>query len=429
MGFFSKIAEVLSKGVSTASFKQVVVHPRLGPVTFHRRKGSKNIRLSVSASGGLLLSYPWLVSLNQARAFLDNHEAWAQAALEKVRQRTQNKRTLLPQEVEALRKKAKAELLPRLAQLAQQYHFSYNQSFIKNNKSNWGSCSAVNNINLNLKLILLPEHLRDYVILHELCHTRIKNHGPRFWMLLNSITDGKAKMYAKELKQLKIIILSTLLLIAVACNKHHDDLPPEKETVEFQEPELDASYYWNWEQKVPVQKMDGKFYVEFYTAQEDEIIDECEKAGITIHTIHKKGDYFGHVHTYNPGVAKFTGRMAAFIEGSYEQSATLLSSMLYWSHFYQYMSGEEIKITSLFTGVMSPKATIAQLEQLAKKYSVEMIGRDIYTSNWYHFACTTLSKGDALEMANLFSMIGPFAIAIPNIIGAGSVGAGSLCDE
>jgi len=185
MGFFGKIK---------------VEHPRLGPVTFYRRKGSKNIRLSVSASRGLLLSYPWHVSFTRAQDFLEKQEAWALSALERARQRSQAKPAFLPQEIEVLRKKAKAELLPRLAQLAHQHNFAYNQSFIKNNRSNWGSCSGMNNINLNLKLMLLPEHLRDYVMLHELCHTRIKNHGPRFWALLNSFTDNKAKVFAKELR-------------------------------------------------------------------------------------------------------------------------------------------------------------------------------------------------------------------------------------
>jgi len=188
MGFFGKIE---------------VAHPRLGPVTFYRRKGSKNIRLSVSASRGLLLSYPWHVSIAKAQAFLDSHESWAQAALERARQRSQNKPTLSPEEIEDLRKKAKAELLPRLAQLAHQYNFCYNRSFIKNNKSNWGSCSGVNNINLNLRLVLLPEDLRDYVMLHELCHTRFKNHGDRFWALLESVTNGNARIYAKNIKQLQ----------------------------------------------------------------------------------------------------------------------------------------------------------------------------------------------------------------------------------
>ncbi|MDR2585275.1 MAG: M48 family metallopeptidase, partial [Prevotellaceae bacterium] len=180
--------------------KQVIEHPQLGSVTFHRRKGSKNIRLSVSHSEKLLLSYPWFVSLRQAQNFLKDHEAWAQTALEKVRKRYQNHPTPSPREVELLRQKAKETILPRLEQLAHLHSFSYNKSYIKNNKSNWGSCSAANNINLNLRLILLPEYLRDYVMLHELCHTRIKNHGQHFWTLLNGFTDGLAKVYAKELR-------------------------------------------------------------------------------------------------------------------------------------------------------------------------------------------------------------------------------------
>jgi len=181
--------------------KQTLVHPRLGHVTFNRRKGSKNIRVSVSALRGVLVSYPWYVSFTQARDFLEKHEAWALAAMEKVQQRSQNHHTLSPQEVEIMRRKAKDVLLPRLSELAHQHHFSYNKVFIKNNRSNWGSCSGVNNINLSLKLVMIPEHLRDYVMLHELCHTRIKNHGAQFWALLNSVTEGKGRELAKELKR------------------------------------------------------------------------------------------------------------------------------------------------------------------------------------------------------------------------------------
>ena len=180
--------------------KQIIEHPRLGPVTFHRRKGSKNIRLSVSTDGKLLLSYPWYVSFAQAHNFLEQQEHWARTALEKAKQRRQQQPALSPQEVELLRRKAKETLLPRLAQLAQQHRFTYNKAFIKNNKTNWGSCSGANNINLNLKIVLLPEYLRDYVMLHELCHTRIRNHGPHFWALLNSLTNGEAKTFAKELR-------------------------------------------------------------------------------------------------------------------------------------------------------------------------------------------------------------------------------------
>jgi len=200
MGLLGKIERILKKPNAPAPYKRVVEHPRLGRVTFHRRKGSKQIRLSVSARRDLLLSYPWRLSFEQAWAFLEKHESWALAALEKVRQHAQNQPPRSLKELFLLRQKAKAELPSRLAALAQQHQFSYNKLFLKNNVSNWGSCSAANNINLNLRLVLLPPHLSDYVILHELCHTRFKNHGPDFWSLLNSLTEGKAKAYAKELR-------------------------------------------------------------------------------------------------------------------------------------------------------------------------------------------------------------------------------------
>ena len=105
--------------------------------------------------------------------------------------------------IEALRAQAKAELPPRLAELASQHGFTYNKVFIKNNVSNWGSCSSLKNINLNLRLVTLPPELRDYVILHELCHLRYLNHGPQFHALLESVCPGHREL-AKELRQYKL---------------------------------------------------------------------------------------------------------------------------------------------------------------------------------------------------------------------------------
>ena len=107
-------------------------------------------------------------------------------------------------EVERLRAEAKAALPPRLAELAARYGFTYNKVRIKHNSSNWGSCSELGNINLNLNLMRLPEHLRDYVMLHELCHLRYLNHGPEFHALLESVCPGHRALN-RELRSYKLI--------------------------------------------------------------------------------------------------------------------------------------------------------------------------------------------------------------------------------
>lgn len=105
--------------------------------------------------------------------------------------------------VEALRAQAKAELPPRLAELAALHGFQYRKVFIKNNVSNWGSCSSLKNINLNLRLVELPRELKDYVMLHELCHLKYLNHGKEFHALLESVCPGHREL-ARRMKEYKI---------------------------------------------------------------------------------------------------------------------------------------------------------------------------------------------------------------------------------
>jgi hypothetical protein len=105
--------------------------------------------------------------------------------------------------VEELRARAKAELPPRLRELAAAHGFTYARVFIKNNVSNWGSCSVRGNINLNLRLVTLPKELQDYVMLHELCHLKEMNHGPRFHALLESVCPNH-RVWEKELRTYRI---------------------------------------------------------------------------------------------------------------------------------------------------------------------------------------------------------------------------------
>jgi len=105
----------------------------------------------------------------------------------------------------AWRKEAKDHLPLRVETLAAKHNFTYKNVAIKNAKTRWGSCSFDNNINLSLHLMRLPDHLVDYVILHELAHTKIKNHSRDFWQLLD-IVSGNAKKLDREVKGYSIPI-------------------------------------------------------------------------------------------------------------------------------------------------------------------------------------------------------------------------------
>ena len=103
----------------------------------------------------------------------------------------------------ALINEAIEHLPQRTAYLAQIKGFKYHSVSIKNSKSRWGSCTHDNHIHLNLHLMRLKQHLVDYVILHELCHTIQKNHSKNFWLLMEKVYPG-AINFNKELKGYQI---------------------------------------------------------------------------------------------------------------------------------------------------------------------------------------------------------------------------------
>lgn len=104
-----------------------------------------------------------------------------------------------------LRREAKRYLPVRLMFWAQKFGFEVNEIKINRSKTHWGSCTSQKNINLSLNNMLLPKHLIDYILLHELCHTKEMNHGDRFWRLMDQVTDGKARILREEVKKYRMI--------------------------------------------------------------------------------------------------------------------------------------------------------------------------------------------------------------------------------
>lgn len=98
------------------------------------------------------------------------------------------------------RKRVKSRLVPRLLDMAKERGLNVNNVRVSSAKGRWGSCSSKGNINLSLYLILLPHHLQDYVLQHELTHLVEMNHSPRFWARLDEVCSGKAKALRKEMR-------------------------------------------------------------------------------------------------------------------------------------------------------------------------------------------------------------------------------------
>lgn len=214
---------------------------RIGNVTFTINERSRRIRISIKSDGEIVVSFPSAVPVRDAIRFVESKVDWIlkqktkiklrltlfapescfktrfhQLAItkgntDKVYNRVGNgviqifipdrvnheqpkvqefiKKTL----IDVMRWEAKIYLPKRLKELADKHGFRYENVSIKNASTRWGSCSSVNNINLNLHLMRVPEHLIDYVLLHELVHTVVKNHGDKFWLLLEQVYPNARK--------------------------------------------------------------------------------------------------------------------------------------------------------------------------------------------------------------------------------------------
>lgn len=175
--------------------EKILRDPEIGEVTFRKSVRSSRMSIRVHPVKGVTVTVPYILPYAAAQAFFQMRREWVLETMARQKEKFKDVHVPSEAEIESLRCQAKKELPRRLAILADRYDFLYNRVAIKHNATNWGSCSAKGNINLNLNIVRLPRVLQDYVLIHELCHLRHHDHGHGFHLLLEHVlTDNLLKM-------------------------------------------------------------------------------------------------------------------------------------------------------------------------------------------------------------------------------------------
>lgn len=231
----------------------------IGAVTIFKNRQAIRFKIAIRPNGMIRVTIPWLASFQSGEKFLREHLQWIVQTKEKLTKKSGAPKLIQPghlfstrnyhyevgpaevskiriryaekekciffeypmnQSIESneiqdqlkvtienvLRFDAKKYLPVRIAELATTLGYTFQKVTIKNNRTNWGSCSNRKNINLNLHLMRLSDKLIDYIIVHELVHTLIPNHGAGFKTTMQKhFPDIQA--LDKELKKIKTDII------------------------------------------------------------------------------------------------------------------------------------------------------------------------------------------------------------------------------
>ena len=172
------------------------------PHTIRTSTRAKRLSISVRQTGEVALIVPVGSSIRTAEKFLKKKMKWVMKKLDffkKMKVRHPELKVLKSQNKKAEVEAARVLVKNLIQKHNEQDRFRYNRISIKNHRSRWGSCSSKRNLNFNAKIALLPSHLAEYIVVHELCHLKEMNHSRRFWQRV----EGKYPQYKNARKELK----------------------------------------------------------------------------------------------------------------------------------------------------------------------------------------------------------------------------------
>lgn len=154
------------------------------------RSNRKTIAIEIKSDATVLVRAPYFVKDAEIHRFVKEKERWIVEHLEKMkeRQRTaEGVQKLTRDEMEQLADTASKVIPQRVRHYAEIMQVRYGRITIRNQKTRWGSCSEKGNLNFNCLLMLAPEEVLDYVVVHELCHLIEMNHSKAFWQQVEGV--------------------------------------------------------------------------------------------------------------------------------------------------------------------------------------------------------------------------------------------------
>lgn len=168
-----------------------------------RRTKRKSAAMKITADMQIVVFVPLYVSDNEIERMVISKSKWIDEHMLKV-QSTIDERSKLEkitfEQVKELADQAVEYIPKRVKYYAEKENFVYNKITIKNLVSRWGSCSTKGNLNFNCLLMLTPDYVIDYIVVHELCHLREMNHSEKFWAEVEKIMPDyqRAELWLKQ---------------------------------------------------------------------------------------------------------------------------------------------------------------------------------------------------------------------------------------
>ncbi|MDD6800936.1 MAG: SprT family zinc-dependent metalloprotease [Firmicutes bacterium] len=154
------------------------------------RSNRRTVALEINRDLRITVRAPMRMKQADIEKFINEKSPWIEKHLEIMKTRNASEsekgqvKAFTEDEIRELEKKALASIPPKVEAVAQALDVSYGRITIRNQRTRWGSCSSNGNLNFNCLLVLCPDEVTEYVIVHELCHRKHMNHSKEFWTMV-----------------------------------------------------------------------------------------------------------------------------------------------------------------------------------------------------------------------------------------------------